>query len=258
MSLRFSVGHVPWMQVFGMLPLLLAGQGLYAQPSPQAATVARGRGSYAATCSFCHGSKATGTEQAPNLMRSALVFQDKNGDLLVPFLKHGRPTLGMPAFAALPASEVSDIVAFLHAQMAVTRSRRLPETAMLVGDANAGRAFFNGQGKCSSCHSPTQDLAGIGTRLQPLALTTAFLTPPAKPLQVRVTLRSGQVISGTLKYQDEFTVAMVDSSGTYHSWVRSSLQSVEVSDPLAAHEEMLPHYTDREIHDLLAYLVTLK
>ncbi|MBT9332388.1 c-type cytochrome [Paracidobacterium acidisoli] len=227
-------------------------------PAVDPAAAARGKGIFGANCSFCHGAQATGTEQAPNLLRSPLVFQDKGGDVLGPFLKTGRPTLGMPSFASLAPAQVSDIAAFLHQRLTEVRGKRLPEAALLVGNADAGRAYFNGPGKCSTCHSPTGDLAGIGTKLQPLALTTAFLTPQAKPEQVRVTLPSGEAVSGTLKFMDEFTVALIDSSGTYHSWVRSSVKSVDVTDPLAAHKEMLPHYTDTEIHNLLAYLVTLK
>lgn len=222
------------------------------------AAAERGKGDFSSSCSFCHGSLATGTEQAPNLLRSPLVFQDHGGDTLGPFLKQGRPTLGMPAFPSLSPEQVTDISAFLHSRIQEVRGKRLPETALLVGNAKAGEAYFNGAGKCSSCHSPTGDLAHIGSKDQPLALTTAFLTPPAKPLQVKVVLRSGQSVSGKLEYLDEFTVSMVDDSGVYHTWPRDHTKSVDVMDPLAAHKAMLPIYTDTDIHDLLAYLVTLK
>ena len=222
------------------------------------AAVERGRGDFSSSCSFCHGSLATGTEQAPNLLRSPLVFQDHNGDTLGPFLKQGRPTLGMPAFPTLSPEQVSDIAAFLHSRIQEVRGTRLPETALLVGNAKAGQAYFDGAGKCSACHSPTGDLAHIGSKDQPLALTTAFLTPPAKPLHVNVVLPSGRTVSGKLEYLDEFTVSLVDDSGAYHTWPRDYTKSVEVVDPLAAHKAMLPVYTDKEIHDLLAYLVTLK
>ena len=222
------------------------------------AAAERGQGTFSSSCSFCHGSQATGTEQAPNLLRSPLVFQDHHGDTLGPFLKQGRPTLGMPAFPTLSPEQVTDIAAFLHARIQAVRGTRLPETALLVGNAKAGEAYFNGAGKCSSCHSPTGDLAHIGSKDQPLALTTAFLTPPAKPLRVTVTLPSGEKVSGKLEYLDEFTVSLADNSGTYHTWPRDRTKSVDVSDPLAAHKAMLPVYTDKDIHDLLAYLVTLK
>jgi cytochrome c oxidase cbb3-type subunit III len=129
---------------------------------------------------------------------------------------------------------------------------------LLVGDPKAGLAYFNGAGKCSTCHSPTGDLAHIGSKQQPLALTTSFLTPPAKPSEVTVVLPSGQSFKGKLEYLDEFTVSLVDSAGLYRTWPRDRTKSVEVADPLAAHKAMLPVYTDKDIHDLLAYLVTLK
>jgi cytochrome c oxidase cbb3-type subunit 3 len=153
---------------------------------------------------------------------------------------------------------VQDIAAFLHARMQEIRGTRLPETALLVGDPKAGQAYFNGAGKCNTCHSPTGDLAHIGAKDQPLALTTSFLTPPAKPLQATVVLVSGQSVQGKLDYLDEFTVSLVDTAGVHHSWPRERTRSIDVVDPLAAHKALLPAYTDKDIHDLLAYLVTLK
>jgi cytochrome c oxidase cbb3-type subunit III len=229
-----------------------------AAPPIDKAAADRGQGIFSSSCSFCHGSQATGTEQAPNLLRSPLVFQDHGGDTLGPFLKQGRPTLGMPAFPTLEPQQVQDISAFLHARIQQVRGTRLPETALLVGDPKAGLAYFNGAGKCSTCHSATGDLAHIGSKDQPLALTTSFLTPPAKPCEVTVVLPSGQSVKGKLEYLDEFTVSLVDSAGVYHSWPRDRTKSVDVVDPLAAHKAMLPVYTDKDIHDLLAYLVTLK
>src|SRR6202046_3323020 len=227
-------------------------------PAADAAAAERGQGIFSSSCAFCHGSQATGTEQAPNLLRSPIVFQDHNGDTLGAFLKQGRPTLGMPAFPSLTPEQVQDIAAFLHSRIQQVRGKRLPETALLVGDPKAGLAYFNGAGKCSTCHSATDDLAHIGSKEQPLALTTSFLTPPAKPLQATVVLPSGQTVAGKLEYLDEFTVSLVDTSGVYHTWPRERTKSVEVVDPLGAHKAMLPMYTDKNIHDLLAYLVTLK
>jgi cytochrome c oxidase cbb3-type subunit III len=218
----------------------------------------RGQAIFSSSCSFCHGSQATGTEQAPNLLRSPIVFGDHNGDALGPFLKQGRPTLGMPAFPSLQPEQVQDISAFLHQRIQQVRGTRMPETALLVGDAKAGQAFFNGAGKCASCHSPAGDLAHIGSKDQPLALTTSFLTPPAKPSEVAVVLPSGETVKGKLEYLDEFTVSLSDASGNYHTWPRDYVKSVVVTDPLAAHKALLRVYTDKEIHDLLAYLVTLK
>src|SRR4029077_15719185 len=132
---------------------------------------------------------------------------DRNGEMIGPVLKEGRPTLGMPAFASLQPGEISDLVAFLHFRNSEGRGGGgLPETALLVGDAKAGQAYFNGAGKCNTCHSPTGDLKGIGAKYTPMPLTIAFLTPTTKkPTTVKVILPSGQAVSGNLKYIDEFT-----------------------------------------------------
>ena len=226
--------------------------------STDPAAVTRGQGTFGASCGFCHGSKATGTEQAPNLLRSPLVTQDHDGEVLAPFLKDGRPSLGMPAFPSLQPAQVSDIAAFLHNQLRTTRRNRLPESALLVGDPKAGETYYNGAGKCSTCHSVTGDLAGIGGKLQPLALTTSFLTPPAQPIKVSATLPSGKVVTGTIEYIDEFTVSMNDTSGLFRTWPRKYLKDLSIEDPLATHKKQLLSYTDKDIHDLLAYLVTIK
>jgi hypothetical protein len=71
-------------------------------------------------------------------------------------------------------------------------------------------------------------------------------------------LPSGQTVSGKLRDVDEFVVSLDDSSGEYRSWPREELKSVDVMDPLAPHRAMLIKYTDPDIRNLLAYLVTLK
>jgi cytochrome c oxidase cbb3-type subunit 3 len=222
------------------------------------AAVTRGQATFGASCAFCHGSKATGTEQAPNLLRSPLVTQDHDGDMLGPFLKDGRPSLGMPAFVSLQPTQVSEIAAFLRNQLRTTKRNRLPENSLLVGNAKAGEVYFSGAGKCATCHSVKGDLAGIGGKLQPLALTTAFLTPPARPIKGAATLPTGKVIAGTVDYTDEFIISIKDTGDLYQTWPRKYLKQLVITDPLAAHKKQLLSYTDKDIHDLLAYLVTIK
>ena len=227
-------------------------------PPPDPAAVERGKGVFSANCSFCHGAQAQGTDQAPSLVRNTVLAQDRTGEVLGPILKQGRPSKGMPAFRTLPPETIVDILAFLRSRVMEARGI-LPETALLVGDAKAGQAYFNGAGKCGTCHSPTGDLAGIGSKYRPLALTAAFLTPAAtKPIEVKVTPSSGAPITGRLRYLDEFVVSLDDASGEYRTWAREHTKSVDVFDPLAQHLALLAQYSDTDIHNLLAYLVTLK
>jgi cytochrome c oxidase cbb3-type subunit III len=231
----------------------------------------RGRKIFVPTCGFCHGNDAHG-KSGPDLVRSALVLHDNKGDVISPVIRNGRPDRGMPAFSALSAEQIADISTFLHSRAADVSNRFAYKIGDLItGDAQKGAAFFNGDGHCGSCHSTTGDLAHVATKYEPAELQRRMLypapnlidvflgrqvTPPA-PTRVTIQLASGEQVSGTLDHLDEFTVAMHDSAHRYRSFSRESV-TVHVRDPRAAHEELLPNYTDREMHDVLAYLETLK
>jgi cytochrome c oxidase cbb3-type subunit III len=250
------------------LALLLAPRAASAQSQhpPDASAIQRGAQQFQQSCAFCHGPDATGG-RGPDLIRSPLVAHDVNGDLIGPVIHEGRPDKGMPPLP-LNDDQIKAIAAFLHdrAEQALN-SARLPKTydlaKLLTGNARAGQAYFNGAGGCTQCHSPSGDLKGIAGRLAPLDLEARMLYPESRrgqpPIAVTctVTFGSGETISGKLEHMDEFTVALVDSSGWYRSFDRSAVK-VEVHDPLAAHRELLNKITQDEFHNLFAYLETLK
>jgi len=243
--------------VAGAVLLAVAG-GAPAQVRSDPATVQRGKDLFSANCGFCHGPEAMGTEQAPPLARNRLTSQDQNGEVLEPVIKEGRPAQGMPAFPSLTHEQIADIVSYLHARAREIRGPRMPEERLLVGDAKAGEAYFNGAGKCGTCHSVTEDLKGVAGKYSPFVLETTMLTPRPKPLRATVVLVSGSSVTGEVKYQDEFVVSLFTSAGDYESFARASVRSVDIQDPLAFHKLQLAKYTDDDIHNLLAYLETLK
>ena len=230
-------------------------------PEFDRAAVERGRTQFKSSCGFCHGDDATGN-RAPDLIRSAVLSHDTNGDQLGPIIRNGRPDQGMPAFATLSATQISDIAAFLHRQAdAALQSNRVPKdyplSKLLTGNADAGKAWFNGAGGCAACHSPTGDLAGVARKYSPLDLQQRFLFPSGAKPTATVTLRGGQVLEGTVSHDDEFEIAIRGKDGWYRSWPRSDV-TVEIHDPLAAHRALMEKYTDRDIHNMFAYLETLK
>jgi len=229
-----------------------------ASPDPKAD---RGKQLFQQACGFCHGNDATGS-RGPDLVRSPLVNRDKDGNLIGQAVKNGRPDKGMPAFAYTDA-QIGDLAAFLHQQVHVALAsnsvpRDYPAEKLATGDAAAGKAYFNGAGHCETCHSPTGDLAGIAKRLSPLNLEARFLYPRGPQRTVAVTLPSGEQVSGTLAYVDEFNVALRDGSGWYRSWPRGAVSKIDVHDPLEKHRELLHQYTDADIHNLFTYLETLR
>src|SRR5262249_49768409 len=135
------------------------------------------------------------------------------------------------------------------------------QSDLQTGDAAAGQKYFNGAGKCSNCHSPSGDLAGIGNRFRGLPLLQRMLYPqgsrPAPaPAKVAVTLASGESVAGTLVSRDEFTIDIKDASGAARSWTLADVRVV-IDDPISAHFEQLGKYSDDDIHNVYAYLQTL-
>ena len=221
------------------------------------AAVARGKTLYEADCSFCHGTLATGGNGGPDLVRSVLVNHDKKGDLIGPVIREGRVSKGMPKFN-LAAARISDLVAFLHQR---NRDARLRSTYKIlnvaVGDATAGKAYFKAH--CSSCHSPTGDLAGIATKYPGDELQQRWIYPQPGPApRVTVTLASGQKYKDKLVHIDEFDVSLYDAQGTYRSFPLTNGTHAEVTDPLAAHYRLMNQLTDTDMHNVTTYLESLK
>jgi len=235
------------------------------------AAVERGRKVFVPTCGFCHGNDAHG-KSGPDLVRSAMVLHDNNGDTIGPLIHDGRPDRGMPAFPSLSAEQIADISVFLHSRAADVTNRFAYKIGDLItGDSRKGAEFFNGAGRCGTCHSPSGDLAHIAGKYEPVELQRRMLYPvpniidvylgkavkPATPPKATVRLPSGQEVSGTLDHIDEFNLSLHDSSGWYRSFPRENAK-VDVQDPRSAHEALLPIYTDDDMHNVLAYLETLK
>ena len=216
---------------------------------------------YGQNCAFCHGRDGGGGETGPDLMDSDVVTNDVRGNKIGPFVRTGRPENGMPAFKLSP-QEITELAAFLHAQKKKSEShpggrRGVSVSDLQTGNVEAGKQYFNGAGTCSSCHSPTGDLAGVARRFRGLELEKRMLYPKNATATVTVTLPSGQTVSGKLSYQDEFTIGMTDESGWYQSWPANSIKYT-INAPADAHAELLGKYTDDDVHNLMAYLQTLR
>jgi cytochrome c oxidase cbb3-type subunit 3 len=241
----------------------------------------RGRAQYAGVCSACHGADARGGQLGgPNLLRSQLALDDKDGELIIPVVQNGRP--GPPPMPPLPVAveDIKAIAAFIHNLQAQGSNQGGPPPGperplnILVGDATKGATFF--AANCASCHSPTGDLQGVAGRVSgPAALQNLWVSggratergagrrgggrPPGKPTTATVTLANGQQVSGVLMKLDDFLVTIALEDGATRSIRRmGSTPRVDVQDPLAKHRELLGVLTNANMHDVTAYLATLK
>jgi mono/diheme cytochrome c family protein len=257
---------VAWLAV----PLWAQQQAL--KPPADTASVDRGRALLAQECGFCHGANARGGSSGPDLTRSALVQEDDNGVQLGAFLRTGRPDRGMPAFD-LKAEQMADLAAFLHGEIYLASNRRLYKILdVLVGDPKAGRAYFTGAGRCATCHSPDRDLKGIGGKYDPVTLQGRIVYPrrgaaPGSPahedknaVRATISLPGGATATGAIIRLTDFEVTIYDqTTGERRSFLRDGdTPKVVVSDPLQAHMDQLLKWTDETMHDVTAYLASLK
>jgi len=257
-------------------------------PKADAATLSRGKEAYKVNCAYCHGEDARGGDNGgTNILRSDVVMKDKGGEQLRAFLLntgengHVATREGVLKFnftnaqASDLAAFMGDISAFVHDFRLSSRDPgRMRPPTILVGDAKAGERYF--QAKCASCHSATGDLKGIASKLtdhrtlqqtwlMPVVYGFRGFNPPAEgpikvaPPTVTVTMQNGQKLEGRLGRIDDFIVTMTLADGTARSIHRDGdVPKVEVHDPMKPHKDLLSVYTDADIHNVTAYLATLK
>jgi cytochrome c oxidase cbb3-type subunit 3 len=269
--------------------LSLAAAGAQAPPTfpaqqrgpGDAALVARGNAIYTLNCRACHGVDLRGGDLGgPNLLRSQLVLNDQKGEAIGPVVRAGRVPAGggtaMPALA-LSDEDVKAVAEYIHNVTFTSRPQGAPPAGaavtlnLLVGNARAGERYFKNE--CAACHSVGGDLAGIGARitsietLQNTWVAGRRLDPPAsdparRAVRVTVKFADGQMLDGTLQRLDDFVVSFTTDQGEYRSFVRRSAQpaitSIDVKDPTARHRELWTKLSDADMHDVTAYLATLK
>jgi mono/diheme cytochrome c family protein len=231
-------------------------------PAPDTTAAKLGEPLYKENCGACHGANARGA-QGPNLVRSVVVLHDEKGNEIGPVIKQGRPQAGMPAFPNLSNDQIYQISEYLHLQVELAANRgSYGQTYgslrnQTTGNAEQGKAFFDAH--CTECHSATGDLAHIATKFpQASTMQARFLWPAERGAQkATVTTANGQTFTGSVRELDDFTISLVDASGEYHQWPLDKV-TVKTDDKLAGHRALLPKYSDADIHNVTAYLLTLK
>jgi len=267
-----------------------AGRGMATFPAQQRPpgdpeVIARGKPIFITNCSSCHGADLRGgVTGGPNLLRSGVVLMDQHGELILPIVRGARAERGMTPLPQLTDDDVKAVAEYIHSIVATSRNQGAPPESdtpppnALVGDAKAGEVFF--AAKCSSCHSPTGDLAGIATKVdEAKALQTYWVvggggggrggrggrggqaaeTSDRRTVTATVTLANGEKVTGQLARLDNFFVTLLLDDGRLRTIRREgALPKVEVKDPLEFHKNLPAMLTDKDMHDVTAYLATLK
>jgi len=259
------------------------GRGLtFPQQTRQLASpevIARGKAVYGVNCGACHGADLRGGDQGgPSLLRSLTALSDQHGETMAPIIRGARQDKGMPAFN-LGNDDITAVAEYVHSVLAKVGNQARPPGAVdpstlnvLVGNAPAGEAYF--KNKCAGCHSVSGDLKGIGSKYEDartLQNTWVFGGGSGgrggfgrgggggKPNTVSVTLANGQKLDGVLVYKDDFIITLSTADGTRKSITRDGdVPKVEVHDPNEAHKRLVPTLDDKDMHDVTAFLATVK
>uniref|UniRef100_Q01TG0 Cytochrome c, class I n=1 Tax=Solibacter usitatus (strain Ellin6076) TaxID=234267 RepID=Q01TG0_SOLUE len=246
------------------------------RPPGDPAEIARGKTLYGISCTGCHGADLRGGDLGgPNLLRSQTALADQEGERIIPVIEGSRQAAGMPAIP-MSAADAKAVSAYVRSILETIGRQGTPPSvgqvapSVLVGNAAAGQVYF--AAKCAACHSATGDLQGIATRIpDPKALQNTWVAgggggrrgggtaSAARTVTATVTGNSGEKVEGRLIRIDDFLVTLALADGTMRSFRRTGdLPKVEVHDPMKGHRDLLAVYTDKDMHDVTAFLVTLK
>lgn len=233
-------------------------------PEPDKAAAARGNPIFQQNCAFCHGPQARGAT-GPGLITSDEVLGDDHGERLLPFLKKGRPQRGMPGFPTMSDGQLKDISEFIHLQVEAVANRGTYHVLnIVVGNVAMGKAYVSAH--CMSCHS-SETFAHIATQFRsPDQLQRGWIWPrrtagsgdDSLPISATVKTPDGVSISGRVTQISDFRITLVDVAGQTHLIERDHGAEVGIKDPLAAHQEMIMTLTNEAMHNVTAYLETLK
>lgn len=247
------------------------------RPPGDPALIARGKTLYQINCTSCHGVDLRGGDQGgPNLLRSQVVLSDQDGELIRPIVRGSRQAQGMDPIN-INDDDVRAVAEYIHSVAATIRNQGMPPTTgvavtnVIVGDAAVGQAFF--AAKCGACHSVTGDLQGVATRVPDAkALQNLWVSgggggrgggrggaAERRAVTATVTLPGGEKVEGRLLRADDFLVTLRLANDTVRSFRRDGDKpNVEIHDPMQAHRGLLAVYTDKDMHDVTAYLSTVK
>jgi len=228
--------------------------GAYSQADIQV-----GFGVYSGTCITCHGQNG---DLVPGVtLRTGQYERAPSDEDLRALILAGIPGTAMPP-GEYSEAEVTGLVAYLRSM------NELDPGDVVLGDADRGKALYQGKGDCASCHR----INGEGSRLWPELsdvgatrtaglLESALLDPTGSmfPINrpVSIVTSDGSTYTGRRVNEDTHTVQILDQDERLRSFEKAGLREFTVltESPMPAYGELL---TPEEVSDVVAYLLSLR
>jgi len=252
-SLLLSIGGLFVLSSQAQQDEALVEDDFKASPTP-------GQRAFTASCAGCHGLDGRGSEKAPNIAGNAKV-QHLSDDQMSSIISNGVPGTGMPGFPSLSAVQVRSLVRYLHVLQGKLGARALP------GDAGRGKKMFFSTGECSNCHTVSgeggflgPDLSSYGSAMSAEAILKALVNPvrmiQAGYKSAAVTTRDGNRVEGVVRNEDNFSVQLQATDGSFHFFQKSDVQSLEYLDRSLMPTDYGERLSRSELNDLASYLMS--
>ncbi|PYT23467.1 MAG: hypothetical protein DMG58_28030 [Acidobacteria bacterium] len=228
-------------------------------PFTSAADLARGARLFTANCAPCHGPKGNGG-RGTNLARPRLPRAADDAALFL-VIRDGIANTEMPGAWGMTDHETWQVAAHVR-----TLGRVAPES--VPGNVSAGRELFSAKG-CAGCHAVAIEggrvgppLTEIGERRSAAYMRAALLDPaanlPEDFTMAEIATSGGRRITGIVLNEDTYSVQLRDLSDNLHSFWKQELSAFEKYTDRTPMPSYRGRLNDREMDDLIAYLVTLR
>jgi putative heme-binding domain-containing protein len=218
-----------------------------------------GRALFQIHCSYCHGGNGEGGRGAD--LTSGKYRRGGSDADLFGTVRNGIPGTEMPAVRASD-DEVWKMVAFVRKIGSMGLDEKAP------GDRAAGKAVFEGKGRCLVCHSIGSEggslgpeLSDVGRRRNLTYLEESLLRPEAdvaiRYRGIQLITKSGQKVSGVRLNEDDVSIQLRDNQNNLRSFLKENIREIRRDQP-----SLMPAYgsilNKREIEDVVAYLSSLR
>ena len=224
-----------------------------------ASMLADAKQTYDSVCAACHGLDARGSERGPNIASRPEVVQKTDAELHQ-ILTNGKPSAGMPPFSSLGAAKISAMVAYLRSLQGRGKGLALP------GDPDKGKALFFGKAQCAQCHAIAgeggffaSDLTIYGGKLDASELRSRILYPdagldPRRGL-VHVVLSDGTELTGAIRNENNFSIQIQSSDGTFHLLNKSDVRSQAYVGATGMPLDYQSTLTPAELNDVVSFVL---
>jgi len=223
--------------------------------------ITEGKQIFTTTCAACHGLDGGGGERGPDISHRREV-QRLSDRALLQIVREGVPGTRMPAFGSLGAASTQSVVRYLRSLQGQTAA------ATLSGNPDNGKVLFFGKAGCSQCHMANgqggfmgSDLSSFGSTQSPAEIRSA-ITDPNRNLDPRkrtviVTTADGQSLTGMARNEDNFSLQLQTTDGTFHLLNKSELLKIEYQPRSLMPDDYGSRLSSKELDDLVSYLVSI-